>query len=331
MPSLHEIAHATGLSPSTISRVLRGHGDVSDSTRQQVQQELRRLGYPTSGKFSRRGRPAKAARQAIVAVVCNDHAEVSRNPFFAPIAAAALAAGSELNARTVPLDWPDNGVRPPELESVNGAVFIETWGQHVKAYAQKNVAVTVDAYHPQIGADGVIADYRGGVYDCVQKLLAKGHRRIALISASKFAGEGFYTQVYDGARLAMDLEGVDAGPGFVAGKAATPAEGYAIAQQLLAKPANERPTALIGSDHPMLGALRAAHDLGLRVPQDVAIAGVDDIELGRFSVPRLSTVRVDKETMGRMAVERVLWRLAHPTSPVCRILVDCPFIERDTC
>lgn len=331
MPSLQEIAAATGLSPSTISRVLRGHGDVSDATREQVQKELTRVGYPQGGRFSRRGRPAKATRQAMVAVVCEDHARLRRNPFFAPIVAAALEVGAGLGTRPVALDWPDGGAPPPELASVDGAVFIDTCMASVRAYAQHGLAVSVDAYHPLSGADGVIADYRGGVFACVQRLLGKGHRRIALLSAARGEGDGFYTQVYDGARRALDLEGVDPGPGFVAGKAITPEEGYSLAQQLLARPAHERPTALLGSDHPMLGALRAAHDLGLRVPQDVALAGVDDIELGRYSVPRLSTVRVDKEALARMALERILWRIAHPRTPICRMVIECPFIERDTC
>ncbi|MCW8129963.1 MAG: LacI family DNA-binding transcriptional regulator [Planctomycetota bacterium] len=331
MPSLHEIAAATGLSPSTISRVLRGHGDVSEATRQQVQKELRRLGYPQGGRFSRRGRPSKVSRKAVVAVVCSEHAAVRKNPFFAPILSAALECGAELGLRAEPIDWPDHAAQPPDLDAVNGAVFIETQLAHIKAYAQKNIAATVDAFHPSSGADGVIADYRSGIFDCVARLLAKGHRRIALLSAARGGGDGFFQQVYDGARRALDLEGVDPGPNFVAGQATTPSEGYAIAQKLLAKPAGERPTALFGSDHPMLGALRAAHDLGLRVPQDVAVAGVDDIELGQFSVPRLSTVRVQKELLGQLAVERVLWRMTHPRTPVIRILLECPYIERDTC
>ena len=191
--------------------------------------------------------------------------------------------------------------------------------------------VTVDCYLPGSGADGVIPDYRRGAFECVSYLIGKGHERISLISAERSAEENCFAQLYDGARRAREDAGLRAGRHLVAGLATTPEEGHALASKLLKLPKGQRPTALVGSDYAVLGALRAAHDLEVRVPEQLALVGVDDIELSRYSVPRLSTVKVDKELLARIAVERLLWRLGRPEAPQCRLTIDCPLILRDTC
>ena len=191
--------------------------------------------------------------------------------------------------------------------------------------------VTVDWYEAGQGADGVVPDYRRGAFEAVSALLNCGHRRIALTSSRRGPGENFESELYDGVRRAFDLAGAPFSEDLVAGYAVTPEDGYALAKRLLSLPKEQRPTALFGSDHGMLGALRAAHDLNIRVPEQLALVGVDDIELGRYSVPRLSTVRVDKEALARTAVDRALWRIANRSAPVCRLVIDCQFIQRDSC
>jgi len=332
MPTLREIATASGLSLSTISRVVLGRGDVSDTTRDRVRTLLKEYGYPDERPTRRRGRPARQARPAFVGVVCPSHAFVRRNPFFAPLLSATLNALDALTCRAVPFDWPvDSESMPPGLESVSGAILMCASEAQVKAAAARFPSVTLDNYFVGSGADGVVPDYRSGAFLATRHLIERGHRRITVMSATRGTGEEYSEQFYDGARRALDQAGIEAWEGFFAGKAYDAEGGYQVALRLLARPEAERPTALMGNDHALLGALRAAQDSGLNVPRDVALLGMDDIELGRFSVPRLSTAKVDKDLMGRMAVERLLWRIAHPQSAPCRLMTECPLVLRDSC
>ena len=334
MKTLEQIAESTGVSVSTISRVLHGRDDVNADTRERVLNELRRAQYSLDSKPTRRGRPSLRDRKTKrMAIVCHSHAEVRRNPFSAPILTAALEAGGPLGAEMSSVDWPSEHTTPEALGECDAVISIGGIGatSQLQALAARMPVVTVDCYLPGLGADGVVPDYRGGAFEAVSALLQAGHTRIALTTAARVAGDGFEAQIYDGARRALDLAGVQPFEQFVAGYAATPEDGYAMGQRLLNVAAEKRPTALFGSDHGILGALRAAHDLKLRVPEQLALVGVDDIELGRYSVPRLSTVRVDKEALARSAVERALWRILNPRAAVCRLVIDCQFIRRDSC
>jgi LacI family transcriptional regulator len=337
MRTLEQISRDTGVSVSTISRVLHGRDDVSAPTRERVQDALRRARYSLLSKPTRRGRPA--LRQKLtkkIAVLCKSHAEVRRNPFAAPILMAALEAGAPNLAggsEMISVDWPDEQAALPDALNEMDAAIAICCTRDLSAVAAKLPLVTVDWYAAGNGCDGVVPDYRRGAFDALSALLASGHRRIALTSSRRGVGpgEGFEAELYDGARRAFEMADAPVWEHLVAGYAVTPEEGYAMGKRLLSLSAEQRPTALFGSDHGMLGALRAAHDLNIRVPEQLALIGVDDIVLGRYSVPRLSTVRVDKEALARTAVDRALWRIANRTAPVCRLLIDCQFIQRDSC
>jgi DNA-binding LacI/PurR family transcriptional regulator len=332
MPTLRQIADLVGVSPSTVSRALSGELGVGEQTRREIQEAVTKLDRPTSVAGARRGRPRRKQQLRTVAIVCADHAQFRRRPFHAPILNAAVDAVPVLGARLLLIDWPnDRQEIPKELEAADAAVCIGEWREHVALLAARLPTVTLDIQHLGTGADGVVADYRRGAFECVRHLLDRGHRQITVASALKNDDERFGSTLYDGARRAFDLADISPWEGLVGEPASTPEDGYRIAKILLSRSEDERPTAIFGSDHAMLGVLSAAHDLGVAVPERLAVVGVDGIELGQYSVPKLSTVRVDKEALGRLAVERALWRAAQPSSPPCQLLVACTFIERESC
>ncbi|MBI3832051.1 MAG: LacI family DNA-binding transcriptional regulator [Planctomycetes bacterium] len=329
--NLKTLAMATGYSISTVSRVVLGRGEVSDATREKVKTAIEKFGYPTAPRPGGRGRPRKRDRRPALAVVCGQHAEVRKNPFFAPILSGLLNACAELGCESVAFDWPKEQLEVPQgLYDTDGVLFVNYASEHVRIAAERRPTITVDTYYPGSGADGVVPDYRHGTFEAVKHLLSKGHRRISVISGQRGDGEDYYSQLHDGARRALANANVEPWEDFLAGMATNSQEGYAIAERLLARPERQRPTAIIGNDHASLGVLRAAHDARVKVPDDLAVMGVDDIELGQFVTPRLSTVRVDKEMLARAAVERMLWRLARPAQPSCRLMLDCPLVLRDS-
>jgi len=103
--------------------------------------------------------------------------------------------------------------------------------------------------------------------------------------------------------------------------------GYAAAQKMLRQ--SLRPTAFFTTvDELAIGALAGAKDLGLRVPEQVSVVGFGD--LGHFSTPALSVVRLQIEASGRTAVQRLLERIAHPELPVRKEVLETEFIQRGT-
>ena len=105
--------------------------------------------------------------------------------------------------------------------------------------------------------------------------------------------------------------------------------GYQAALQLLNLPA--RPTAMIViNDLLAIGALRAANDLGLRVPADLSLVGYDDIPLASYLVPRLTTSSKDMVKVGREAARMLLARIREPDRPHQRVDIQARFIIRES-
>jgi LacI family transcriptional regulator len=106
-------------------------------------------------------------------------------------------------------------------------------------------------------------------------------------------------------------------------------DGYQAAKKLLKLSA--RPTALIAvNDLLAMGALRAAHDLGLRIPRDLSLVGYDDIPMADYLVPRLTTVSKDAYTLGTTAFEVLMARMQSPDLPRQRIQSPAKFIIRES-
>jgi LacI family transcriptional regulator len=84
------------------------------------------------------------------------------------------------------------------------------------------------------------------------------------------------------------------------------------------------------NDHTAIAALRAAQAIGRRVPEDLAVIGFDDIDLAQHVVPALTTMHVDKVTMGRLAVQMLKYRLAHPESDQVTTVLRPRLVERES-
>jgi DNA-binding LacI/PurR family transcriptional regulator len=92
-----------------------------------------------------------------------------------------------------------------------------------------------------------------------------------------------------------------------------------------------RPDAVFAYNDPMaIGAMRVLHERGLRVPEDVAVVGFDDVIEGRFGAVTLTSVSPDKEAIGRLAVESVLARLGGDTRPPLRVSAEYRLVERES-
>jgi DNA-binding LacI/PurR family transcriptional regulator len=188
--------------------------------------------------------------------------------------------------------------------------------------------VLVDMRPPVRDVDAVVCDDAAGAYDATRHLIKLGHEHIALIRGP--ARHPFFESLADGYRRALSEAGIVAADDLVAEAALSPQGGYDAMEALLKLPC--RPTAIFTNDDMAIGALRAIHERGLRVPADVALVGYDDIEYAAHTTPPLTTVAVPKEEMGRRAVRQAIAQMELAEQHVyCTTVVAHCLVIRSSC
>lgn len=292
-----------GVSIATVSRVLNGRGNVAPETRAQVERAVRQLG----GQGPRpRGAPKPIPGSVFV-----------RCPYlltdYFGIIVSSVAETLELHGRSLVLSAGDAAQQTrvlPQLAGrpgIAGAVLIlppEPAGEIAALRERRFPFVVVDPrLPPPRDVVAVSAAHAAGARSLTAHLTSLGHRRIGVIAGPRewLACDGRLA----GHAAALADAGVLGDPELIRHGEATVEWGHWAAGALLDR--ELAPTALIGfNDKAAVGALQAATERGLRVPQDVSIAGFDDIDLSRATRPMLTTVRQPLLELGRMAVSLLI-------------------------
>jgi LacI family transcriptional regulator len=331
-----DIARASDVSSSTVSMVLNDRPGIPVETRRRVLEAANRLGY----RRTLRTRGASAARPAhalhnlglLVKVDAGDTPQA--NPFYSQVLAgiedACRLQQINLLYAHIPVDEDSVPVEMPRLlaeTSVDGLLlvgaFVDATLDHLLGTRPRPV-VLVDAYADVDRYDAVLSDNVGGAWRAVTYLIERGHRHIGLIGGRA----GAYPSLRErraGYRHALHDAGVAEAH---MGDAAAGQEDAATLS-LLAQ--NPQITAIFAcNDRAAIAAMRAAQSMGRRVPEELSVVGFDDIDLAQHVVPALTTMHVDKVTMGRMAVQMLQHRLAYPDSEQVTTLLRPRLIERDS-
>lgn len=338
-----DIAKRVGVSQSTVSLVLNriGGAKLSKSTRDRVLEVAREIGYQLTRRASARVTMPPNARNVIVYLAD----EVSTSPHPAITIDGAREAAWEHNCLVsvfttrgdaeLELATLQEAVRNPMLL---GVVYATIFTRAVEPpplllQAAGPRCVLLNCYDARRRLPSVIPGEVGGGCSATEYLLALGHTRIGFINGEPWMDAGRdrhrgYRQALATADLPYDARLVREGD-WMSGS------GFEAALSLLAL--DRRPTALFcANDLMALGALEAARQCGLRVPDDVSIIGYDDQEIARHAHPQLSTMLLPNFAMGRWAVEQLIEdvtggadRLEAPRAPR-QIKMDCPLIERDS-
>jgi LacI family transcriptional regulator len=289
-PSIKEVAHRAGVSVGTVSNVLNRPWIVAPATRQRVQDSIDALGFVRNEA----ARHLRAGRSRTVGLVVLDVA----NPFFTDLAEGAEALAYEHDTVVMLCNSKTDPVRE---------------GHHLDQLEQQRVLgiliTPFDSSDPRLtalvarGTPVVLVDRtadRGlcsvSVDDQLGGRLA-GNHLIESFSMQQVADRmaGVTAVVEQAANVDLQLFEVDV-MGVV--------EGRAIGEKIAAMPPRSRPTAaFLANDLLAMGFLQAMAVAGLRVPQDMAIIGYDDIDFARAAAVPLSSVRQPAELLGRSAME----------------------------
>ena len=309
---LAEVAAEAGVSPSTVSHALNGTRAVRAETQERVVRAAERLGYIQN----RAGRGRGRRRTAVVGLVIDC---IATTPFAGRIIQGAQEAARERGTLLMVVDSGGD----PELEEghvraladrrVDGILLARSSHQEIeRPDGIGDIPVALIDAVPAHGwaVPAVAPDEHGIAAAAVTHLLAAGHQRLAFITA---AGDTPATRGrYAGFRSAVEWAGLYDMHAVVERTTPDAAGGRRMGRRLLDHASGERPTAIFCfNDQVAMGVYQAAEALGLEVPRDCSVVGVDDLEIVAAALdPGLTTMALPHREMGRWGMISLLDRIA---------------------
>ncbi|HWH93590.1 MAG TPA: LacI family DNA-binding transcriptional regulator [Baekduia sp.] len=301
-----DVAKRAGVSQTTVSLVFSGKasGRISETTAAAVRAAARELGYRPNAA----ARALRSGSASAVGLVVRD----VTHPFFGLTLRGAQKAASQAGHVVVLIDdnygRGDAAVEALRDGAIDGFLYFAAVPSAAMRAPGAPPVVMVESERP--GLPFVRLDAETGTDAAMEHLHELGHERIGSLRLQADEGTGGQTFDRRHERWAAHLRAHGQDPDAqVVGTTTFDAEStIAAARELLRRP--DRPTAFLCDDDLLAaGMVAATHELGLRVPQDVAVVGFDDLELARLTNPPLTTVAFDSEALGAAAFEMLLAKL----------------------
>jgi LacI family transcriptional regulator len=326
-PTLFTVAERAGVSIASVSRVINGQPATPQMV-ERVRAASEALGYVPDAV----ARSLRAGRTGQLTFAVADVANPVYVAMMRSIERVTKRAGYRLLLNSTESRQDDEIalVRSLRHRYVDGLILspIRVTPELIDELRRAPLPIVVIGTLPaDVLVDNVRADSRQGVGLAVAHLVERGRRSVAFINGPIDTVPG--ASRLDGYRTALDAAGLPFDPDLVVtGDDFTFAAGRRAARELYGR---SRPDAVFcANDLLAVGVLRELTDLGLRVPDDVALVGMDDTELAQMSAPSLTSVSLASEQRGRMAANLLLERLADPTIEVRRLQVAPRLVVRES-
>jgi LacI family transcriptional regulator len=328
--TITDVARASGLSVATVSRVLSGYEFVKESTRSRVMEVVQQLGYVASlparslaGGRSRTigllvpnldigyvGTITQGIDRALTTANCDlvlytSHRQQSKETYYVNTITNGITEGLLLVA--------------PQYASTYLA----------KLYESNFPYVLIDQADASGNSSMVEATNYQGAYEATRYLCKLGHTRIAFITGAFDVWSA--VERLRGYKAALADCGLPLIQELILKGDYQQQGGYEVTKQVL-DTVHPAPTAIFASnDNSAFGAMDAARERGLRIPEDISIIGFDDIPQASLVYPKLTTVRQPLEQMGQVAAEMLLERIMDPSRPPQRVTLATQLVVRDSC
>jgi LacI family transcriptional regulator len=335
--TLREIALKTGVSVSTVSRVLNGHSGVSAEVRERVLALAGELEYTPNAA----ARTLVLRRSHLLSVVIRtgDDREFE-HPYYQVvldgIKRQATNRGYDLyilsHAGETYGEDSDYFVARARRHQVDGAIVMGIREKDVEELTQLKIPIMTVDFEPSARLErsvGVVQsdNYAGGEMAVVH-LHSVGRRRIAHIGAMFHTAPGMRRLA--GYRNGLASVNLPFREDYVIEGDFRHRAGYDAMRKLLALP-SPPDSIFAASDMSALGAIRAVFDAGLRVPEDIAVVGFDDISFASLSVPALTTIRQRKDDLGAAACDSLIDLIEGRISSPPRLTLPVDLIVRESC
>ena len=327
--TIQNIAQHLRLAPSTVSKALNDYPHIAPKTRERVTNAARELGYVPSAA-ARDLRRRKTDRIGFL----YGFASVDIGEYASRLINGAVSAAEEAGYNV--LLYPVTSDRLEKLNricknrEVDGLLLMG--GEHLaEAIAllqhEQIPFVVLNRHLDQPDVSFVAADYHQGTVEAVQHLVHLGHRRIG------FIGQAVLEKLHDDRALSYQKglreEGISIDDELIRSADIELGDGYRTMQLLLAL--NQPPTAILVIHDPLaIECVQAILDAGLRVPDDVAIVGSDNLRESQVTVPPLTTIHPPLAEIGRQAMEGLLNQLTGHDEAVTRTILPVQFVVRES-
>ena len=303
--TIRQIAEAAGVSVATASVALTGKAGVSPAKRQEILDIARDLRY-----FANHGaRALKTQRNYCIGLIITD----IENAFFSALVDSCNRRAEELGYTIILMISGDSPEREAALvgtlisKGVDGLIITpcatpQPDVSHLQLLRDLKIPfICSTTYHAALPSTCVMTELRSGEYQLVTHLLHRGCRKIFLLASdpelvfSRMRIEGFQQAFRD--------FGAPYEPDWIYVKSPHYQSGYEFAMEC----ADRHPDAVVTiNDLQALGAMKAFHDLGIRIPEDISVAGYDDIPVNALMTTPLTTVHQPIHTIARITVDRLV-------------------------
>lgn len=330
--TLEEIARLSGVSRSTVSRVVNQQPHVSENVRRRVLKVIQETGYQPN--LAARSLASKRSWM-IGLVLPRSVSSFFTDPYF-PRLTQGIAQGCNQYDYTLGLflvgTKEDEEKIFPRVsrKGLLDGVLIQTGqigDQLIDRLVKLNSPVVVVG-RPLHSADlsFIDVDNTNGAYNAVSHLIRLGYQRIGTITG--LVGSAATTDRLEGYKKALIERSRNLDQSLIAEGDFTEVGGYFAMQQLLpAKP----DAVFAASDLMAVGAMRATREVGLKIPENIAFVGFDDVPIATYADPQLTTVRQPITSFGINAVEILIDLIENGIEPPRRIIMDTELIIRDSC
>lgn len=328
-----DVARKAGVSRTTVSFVLNNvpHINISPATRQRVLKAAKSLNYHPDVA----GRKLASGKSNTIGLVLRQNPEqVFADAFLLQVVlgveSAAAQQGFHVLLKPVEPDDQQGYARLIHENYVDGILVSgprEDDAEILRLH-RKGVPIMLMGQLPDTNIPFVDINAVAGASAAVQHLIGQGHRRIAMITNAPLT----YTsaqQRRDGYREALKEAGLEINDAYLQEGNYTPASGFTAMLNLLEL--TPRPTAVfVASDVVAMGAIQAIKRAPLRVPDDVAVVGFDDVPLAEYYDPPLTTVRLPAYELGRAAGDRLVRMIQGVDLEQSRLFLESELVVRQS-
>ncbi|HML21607.1 MAG TPA: LacI family DNA-binding transcriptional regulator [Aggregatilinea sp.] len=329
-PTLKDVAEHAHVSRATVSRVLNNNPNVASDLRDRVLDAIQTLGY----RPNRAARRLRGSTSDVLGLIISD----IENPFFISVVRGVEDAAYQQQMSVVLCNSDEDStkqamyLRVMQAENVAGLIISPTHVNESAELAELSAAgmpiVLLDRFTKRFDADAVLVDNVGGASTAVKHLIDIGYTRIATIAGSPQLTTG--QERLEGYRKALESAGIPFERALVRSGDFKIESGYRLMRDLLTT-ASPPEAVFVANNLMTLGSLRAAHELGVRIPHDVAIIGFDDMPWSGQLCPPLTAVAQPTYELGQEAVRLLLRRRADPGAFYHTVVLQPRLVVRESC
>ncbi|WP_050183260.1 LacI family DNA-binding transcriptional regulator [Domibacillus robiginosus] len=305
MATILDVAKRAGLSKTTVSRVINNQDYVSEENRALVLQAMKELDYHPN--------PAARRLRGQLTMTIGVLVPSFTDPFFASLTAAIEQTAYENGYKTMICQ--SSGSKEKEISFLNllktkqadGMIItaMENDWNDIQPFTKHGPIVLCDEYIQEPSVPVIKFDQSNGTYLGIQHLIQTGHHKIGYCTGALFAERGKDKERNQGYQKAMAEAGLSINPAWIFVDRYTAEDGKQLLTHMMDM--EDRPTGIFtGSDEVAAGILEQANELGIRIPEEMAVIGFGDRPFAEWSHPKLTTIRQPMESMGQKAAQFII-------------------------